>query len=44
MMVRVKSQMKKVCTSNPLSLVNVNKIIIEKKMSVVISVNMKEMH
>ena len=44
MMIMIKSQMKKVCDSNQLSLVNIKKIIIEKIVSVIINVNVTDIH
>ena len=44
MMIMIKSQMKKVFTSNKLLLVNIKKIIIEKIISVIINVNVTDIH
>ena len=44
MMIKIKSQTKEVCTSNQLSLINVNNIIIEIIISVIINVNVTDIH
>ena len=44
MMIKINSQTKEVCTSNQLSLINVNNIIIEIIISVIINVNVTDIH